>query len=530
VNHPSILFWDNGNEGGWNKKLDKEFAKYDPQGRKVLHPWALFSGIDTDHYESYASVQNKMKSGNIFMPTEHLHGLYDGGHGAGLDDFWKLMWGNPLNGGMFLWVFADEGVLRTDKNFIIDTDGNHAPDGILGPHHEKEASFYTIKEIWSPVYIDSDWQPAAEFDGKIPVENRYDFSNLNECTFSWKLIKYPLPGEVDRRDRELQCGLLNGPDIPAREKGYLEINLPAVKKNTDGFILTALDKNGQELYTWKWKLKNNTQINDLFVKEKGKRPQLSKEKSSIKVKSGMFEFTFDKKNGFLRDVLQGGHHIPFNNGPVFTVDKESRTIDGVKIRLEQTDNSVMLNVKNHPDFDRLQWTVYGSGWLKLDYAYSYHDSVKYMGISFDYPEERMQSMKWLGKGPYRVWKNRLKGQTIDVYENTYKNFKGNTAWDYPEFVGYYADFNWVVFNTVDGYITVASDSDDLFMRVYSQQDGDEPRRTKMSWPQGDISFLHAIPPIGTKFQQAWKLGPQSREFKADGRYEGTLYFYFGKAK
>lgn len=38
VNHPSILFWDNGNEGGWNEAIDGEFAKWDPQGRNVLHP------------------------------------------------------------------------------------------------------------------------------------------------------------------------------------------------------------------------------------------------------------------------------------------------------------------------------------------------------------------------------------------------------------------------------------------------------------------------------------------------------------
>ena len=42
VNHPSILFWDNGNEGGWNTALDGEFARWDPQGRPVLHPWATF--------------------------------------------------------------------------------------------------------------------------------------------------------------------------------------------------------------------------------------------------------------------------------------------------------------------------------------------------------------------------------------------------------------------------------------------------------------------------------------------------------
>jgi beta-galactosidase/beta-glucuronidase len=31
VNHPSIVFWANGNEGGWNRALDKDYAWYDPQ-------------------------------------------------------------------------------------------------------------------------------------------------------------------------------------------------------------------------------------------------------------------------------------------------------------------------------------------------------------------------------------------------------------------------------------------------------------------------------------------------------------------
>ena len=40
VNHPCIIIWSNGNEGGWNKKLDPLFAQYDPQHRHVIHPWA----------------------------------------------------------------------------------------------------------------------------------------------------------------------------------------------------------------------------------------------------------------------------------------------------------------------------------------------------------------------------------------------------------------------------------------------------------------------------------------------------------
>jgi hypothetical protein len=529
VNHPSILFWDNGNEGGWNKKLDKEFAKYDPQGRKVLHPWALFSGIDTDHYESYASVQNKMKSGNIFMPTEHLHGLYDGGHGAGLDDFWKLMWGNPLNGGMFLWVFADEGVVRTDKEWIIDTDGNHAPDGILGPFHEKEASFYTIKEIWSPVYIETNNELTDDFNGTIPVENRYDFANLNKCTFKWQLIKYAEPKNFNGKNKVITTGYFRGPDIPARKNGLLKPGLPDNWKASDAFILTAYDKNNIETHTWKWKIVANKKIVENTLKEGNSTPKISGKGNYIKVSTDNFSFSFSKKTGLIETVKNADKLIPFNGGPVFVSDKKKETVqtEKLKINLSESKNSQVIEISNHPDFDQLKWTVYGSGWLKLAYSYTLKDSLDYLGVSFNFPENKILGMKCLSKGPYRVWKNRLKGQNIDVWQKNYNNFKLNTKWDYPEFPGYFADFSWAVFDTEDGYFTILTENDDLFMRIFKQKDGKEPRHTAMIWPKGDISFLHAIPAIGTKFQKAKVLGPQSQKFKADDTYSATLFFYFG---
>lgn len=133
VNHPSVLFWDNGNEGGWNPIIDDDFAKYDIQKREVLHPWESFRKTNTIHYTDYGylALDNYAKR-KLFMTTELLHGLYDGGHGAGLEDYWKRIYDHPLGMGAFLWVFADEGIARTDRNGEIDLDGNHAPDGILG--------------------------------------------------------------------------------------------------------------------------------------------------------------------------------------------------------------------------------------------------------------------------------------------------------------------------------------------------------------------------------------------------------------
>jgi beta-galactosidase/beta-glucuronidase len=56
VNHPSIIIWDNGNEGGWNTNLDADFGRLDPQHRAVNHPWAKFGNIDDKHYPDYKSL------------------------------------------------------------------------------------------------------------------------------------------------------------------------------------------------------------------------------------------------------------------------------------------------------------------------------------------------------------------------------------------------------------------------------------------------------------------------------------------
>ncbi|WP_432712967.1 glycoside hydrolase family 2 protein, partial [Pedobacter sp.] len=96
ANHPSIIFWANGNEGGHNFALDDHFAKYDLSARPVIHahhkPGNAFNGIDCNHYEDYYSTQKILADTNIYMVTEFLHAQDDGGGAAALSDFWDLHW------------------------------------------------------------------------------------------------------------------------------------------------------------------------------------------------------------------------------------------------------------------------------------------------------------------------------------------------------------------------------------------------------------------------------------------------------
>ena len=115
VNHPSVIIWDNGNEGGWNYDVDKVFEANDPQKRIVIHPWADFNGWDTHHYPTYLTGMHRFNAGeNVFFPTEFMHGTYDNGHGAALEDFWNRYKESPLFAGGFMWAMLDEAVKRSD--------------------------------------------------------------------------------------------------------------------------------------------------------------------------------------------------------------------------------------------------------------------------------------------------------------------------------------------------------------------------------------------------------------------------------
>ncbi|MCU0913113.1 MAG: glycoside hydrolase family 2 [Planctomycetes bacterium] len=524
VCHPCILFWDNGNEGGWNRELDDQFALYDPQNRTVLHPWENLNGIDTAHYRNYETSRNKLDSGTLYLPTEFLHGLYDGGHGAGLDDYWSLMQASPLGAGGFLWVLADEGVVRTDRDGQIDVAGNQAPDGIVGPYRQKEASFYTVKEIWSPIHIDLPDLP-PDFDGTLELENRYDFTNLRDCRFQTKFVN--LPGPADRTDGPASPvhAVQRGPDVAPHGEGILKLDLPTDWRQADALVLTAFDRGMREIWTWCWDLQGHQRYVEKHVKrESTDRVAAEQSGSRIGVRAGDLSLMFDSESGTLLQVTRAGRQIEFGPGPRL-IGGEGR-VRQATTHQDTEDGSVQIRLEYDGALRRATWTILPTGWISLDYEYELNGQFDVFGINFDYPESKMQAMRVLGRGPYRVWKNRLKGGTFHVWSNRYKNDVPGVTWDFPEFKGYYRDWRWVVFSTAEGEITIVNATPELYLGVYRPNDGPFPANTKLSLPQTGLAFLHGIPPIGTKFDKPQVLGPQSQKNEAAGTYRGTLWFHF----
>lgn len=528
VNHPSVVLWANGNEGGFNFDLLPDYPMHDIQQRPVIQPWMNINGMNTKHYIPWNYGINTFFQGNdVFFPTEFLHGLYDGGNGAGLDDYWNLMLANPLSAGGFLWDFCDQAALRTDRNGQLDTKGNAAADGILGPYREKEGSFYTIREIWSPVYFLKKFL-TDDFNGKLQVENRYHYTNLNLCSFTWRLKKI---NSLDAGDTASVSGSLSAPDIAPQNPGTLNITLPKTWKQYDVVYVTAKDLYGREINTWSWVItKPNTMAKRLLPTLAG-NIVVKEENGKLLMSANDVDVTIDLKTGLLDGAKNNRGPISLSNGPLLLTGDSS----SVSVKHYDTLGTHVVRV-NHAGSQRFQftWTMLPSGIVSLKFQYRPENNQEMLGINFNYPESNIQGIQLAADGPYHVYKNRMKGTNFDSWTKAYNNTVTGETWNYPEFKGYYSNFYAGKLKTNEGTFLVFTETENLFLHLFSPAvpKGLGRANSMAVYPKaGGISFMQGITAIGTKSQKKEDLGPQSQNnitFANGGNdtMTGVLYFDF----
>ena len=192
-NHPSVIVWSVGNE---NPNTPLTFAtarrvkELDPT-RPVCFPQTggSFAGsytklpddidIYAPHYPETPKVRDyaeKLTRPVIF--TEYAHAL-----GLAADQIqaqWAIMHSSPRLAGGAIWMFQDQGILRTaeagqtpatshnlgiavwpDAQHYYDTDGNRGMDGIVYSDRTPQVDYWQVRKVYSPVQITARSRPPA---------------------------------------------------------------------------------------------------------------------------------------------------------------------------------------------------------------------------------------------------------------------------------------------------------------------------------------------------------------------------------
>ena len=553
ANHPCIVLWSNGNEGGWNTRIDTLFARHDRlQRRHVIHPWADFDGIDTHHYPAYLTGVGRFTNGyKVFLPTEFMHAMYDQGGGAGLRDFWDRWLSSPYFAGGFIWAFCDEAPKRTDRGGMLDSDGSNAPDGVVGPRREKEGSYHAIRAQWSPVRI-APFHVTERFDGSFRVRNEYLFTDLSQCRMAYTVRTCPSPLRGSAAaGRIVAEGEVRLPETAPGETRTARFDLPAGFRDGDLLELEAFGPDGRSVCTWSYPIRRTRAY---FERERSEAPRAAASQpeairtaDAVVLRNRDTEATFDPATGMLRSIRSHGRLIPLTDGPLAVGMKMICQPERGSIRTAP--DGAVYCARYRGGVDSIVWRLTPDGLLEMkalllnrasggggfDDAFT-DPEVHSLGLTFSYPESACTGMRWLGRGPYRVWKNRIEGTHHGIWHKAYNDTVTGESFDaleYPEFKGYHAELYWATIEGTPAPWSVHALSDGIFLRMFTPR---EPAggggATMPAFPEGDISLLLDIPAIRS-FKPIEQQGPNSqpgniRIKKGDEGLRIDVAFDFGK--
>ncbi len=541
VNHPSVIMWGNGNHRAHNPELEDAFLQWDIQRRRPYknaaktESWpgenpGRFELIQTQYYPTYKELTERLSGDQIVLPNEVLHGLYDGGAGASLSDYWQAIQESELGGGLIIWALYDEGLMRSDRGYTVDNQINKAPDGIVGPHQEKKGSYYTIKEIWSPVQIGKNKDETGIKD--LQVENHYAFTNLNSCTFSWKYIHFASPLASTSGYSILKEGSFKGPDVLPGKSGKLQIPVYSDLRGADAVEIEVSDPHQQSLWKWRFKLKNDRHYFSAFLPKQKGQPVQQIEGDSLGFQSGNVTIRFDTDNAGPKSVIKDTVVMPLVMFPKVVAEYQKGLYTAsedqpLSYSIKKQEDSFTVVYEHIPGFDNLKWTIMPNGILKLDYSYTLPQGLYYYaGVGFELDGSQVRSKRWLGAGPYRIYKNRNKGTTLNVWNIKNRINIPGEVYEFPEFEGYFGDWYWAQLNLLNDQ-TLGMMAENLYLGLLKPNAGEDPKNAAIHYPeQSGVYFFNCISPIGEKWKKPEEIGPSAQLNYLEGSQSGTVYFNF----
>lgn len=207
-NHPSVYAWSTGNESGHGEN-QYEMLKWlrTQDSKRLLHCEGASSRADFAHlydgktveygnrvdihsrmYTSIDEIKGKLENPEFKKPyflCEYSHAM---GNGPGdVCDYWEELYKYPGFMGGCIWEWADHTVLVDgipkyggDFEGEMTHDSNFCCDGMVFHNRELKAGSLEIKKAYQGMECEV-------CDDELIIENRYDFTNLNEFKFKYEI-------------------------------------------------------------------------------------------------------------------------------------------------------------------------------------------------------------------------------------------------------------------------------------------------------------------------------------------------------
>lgn len=457
-NHPSIIFWSMGNEGGSGRNFE-EVCKL----TRILDPSRIVhyeghnevADIDSHMYPSIDRMTefDQRESDKPYFLCEYAHAM---GNAVGnLAEYWDYIENRSqrMIGGC-IWDWVDQGINmygKPENQYYLGGDFGDKPNdfdfvcnGLTTPDRRVTAKLLEVKKVYQ--YIK--FKPIALVSGKIQIENRYDFTNLNEYAITWEVLKDGVKSE---------SGTLASLDLEPNEKTI--ITIPYNKK---------LEAGSEYFLNIYFSLKNSTswaEAGHVIAAEQfplnSVRPlpmihvfaipaiTASMQGDNLTIGGDGFKTVFNTSTGLMTSLQYDGQEMIYNgNGfnlnwyrsvnndkyvdqnyysttndkPLFEYQVAQ---DGKSVVVVFNTTATIASPKEVKVPYLVKYTIYSNGVIDVDANFSSPDAgsiVRRLGLQMVLPAG-MENIKWYGHGPQENYFDRKTAAFVGLYETTAKGME-----------------------------------------------------------------------------------------------------------
>jgi beta-galactosidase len=466
-NHPSVIIWSLGNEcGGVGsnfvaalntvKALDPtRFVHYERFGTGSKNP----ADLDGRMYGTAEDYANMAKNKDLTKPLyicEFVHAMFNSM--GSLEEYSKVFDNNPEILGGAIWEFQDQALWnkRDPKHPILAYGGGFGENpndhyfihkGVIS--YDRSTTGNNVKPHYPEMkkafqWIDTELNDPAS--GSISIRNKYQFINLSGFDISWSLTEN---GKEIAKGTATMMRPIN-PRSTGRSNLNYKIEHPIA--GADYFLRvsytlkekTLCADKGFEVATEQFKLPVGTP--PVIEKQVTEQVKITQNDQSVTISGKGFTVVFDKKTGFMSQLIQNGTELLAADGaPKLHLWRAAHRTDDdwvyniwtkygittlkyalVDMKVEAIDKSTVKVISTTKADGKEGFGVYhtatylvkGDGTIKVD------NQVQFVGFRVNLArigvrmllDKKLDRMTFFGRGPFENYSDRKSSAEVGVYE------------------------------------------------------------------------------------------------------------------
>ena len=464
-NHPAVIFWSLGNEGGSGPNYDAayDWIKAEDPMRPVQYEQSGQDGktdIFCPMYYGYEGFEWYSKNDNPrpLIQCEYSHTM--GNSAGGFKEYWDLVRKYPKYQGGFIWDWADQGILKKNNerartmatpeihgyggDFHKDdaSDGNFCNNGVIAPDRDLHPHAYEIAHQYQNI-----WVTEADLKkGEVNVYNENFFKDMKNYLLTWEIL---VNGVTE------QTGTIN--NLNAKPLETIKVQLP--------YSLEDEYTNKEVHLNVYFSLKKSEGIlpagqrvagNQLVINEKTSQKLTNENKRfagvlkvadnlSLDIIGENFTASFDKESGYLNNWIVGGDFViqpgealtpnfwraPTDNDYGANIHRRFSAWKNPGIKLidmgyETKDGQVIVtanyDMENVQAKLTLTYTISNTGAILVNQKMTTTKDAKVsalfrFGMQITLPK-RYEQVKYYGRGPVENYNDRKSAAFVGIYEQT----------------------------------------------------------------------------------------------------------------